>query len=78
MKTKKQERTSTTESPNSKQAAYSTRVAGTKKPKIAEIIEVTEVPNHRKELPKLLLGTIIILVICYGLWLLLDHLLKQI
>ena len=73
------ERKLNAESSDNKQKENGTRIAGTQKSELPSlIIEVTEVPNHRKELPKLLLGTIIILAICYGLWLLLDHLLKQI
>lgn len=77
MKTK--ERKLNAESSDNKQKENGTRIAGTQKSQLSDlIIEVTEVPNHRKEVPRLLLGIIIVLVICYGLWLLIDYLLNQI
>ena len=64
---------------DNKQKENGTRIAGTQKSQLPDlIIEVTEIPNHRKELPRFLLGIIIVLAICYGLWLLIDYLLNQI
>ena len=64
---------------DNKQKENGTRIAGTQKSQLPSlIIEVTEVPDHRKEVPRLLLGIIVVLAICYGLWLLIDYLLNQI
>jgi hypothetical protein len=73
------ERKPNAESSDNKQKENGTRIAGTQKSQLPDlIIEVTEIPNHRKEVPRLLLGIIIVLAICYGLWLLIDYLLNQI
>lgn len=73
------ERKLNAESSDNKPKENGTRIAGTQKSQLPDlIIEVTEIPNHRKELPRFLLGIIIVLAICYGLWLLIDYLLNQI
>ena len=73
------ERKLNAESSDNKQKENGTRIAGTQESQLPSlIIEVTEVPNYRKEVPSLLLGIIIVLAICYGLWLLIDYLLNQI